>query len=184
MGVIAVGRESRVAVADGRVLQVLERGHPDGKPVLAHNGTPNSRLMYEPAVRLAESQGIRLISYDRPGYGGSTPQPGRTVSDCEQDVRAIAAALGLERVAVWGISAAVRTRSRARRCCPTSSRLSGSSPRSRPGERTGLTTSQGWASSTSRTRGCSSTIEPRPVPSASRIGSNSWGSPRSNCTRR
>jgi pimeloyl-ACP methyl ester carboxylesterase len=82
----------------------LERGHPDGKPVLVHNGTPNSRLMYQPDVRLAERQGIRLISYDRPGYGGSTARPGRTVAHCAEDVRAIAAALGIERLAVWGIS--------------------------------------------------------------------------------
>jgi pimeloyl-ACP methyl ester carboxylesterase len=82
----------------------LERGHPDGKPVLVHNGTPNSRLMYQPDVRLAERQGIRLISYDRPGYGGSTARPGRTVADCAEDVRAIAAALRIERLAVWGIS--------------------------------------------------------------------------------
>jgi pimeloyl-ACP methyl ester carboxylesterase len=86
------------------VLQVLERGDPNGKPVLVHNGMPNSRLMYEPEVRLAERQEIRLISYDRPGYGGSTSQPGRTVADCAQDVRTIASALGLERLAVWGIS--------------------------------------------------------------------------------
>ncbi len=99
-----MGREHRVAVEDGRVLQVLERGDGDGKPVLVHNGTPNSRLMYEPDVRLAERQGIRLISYDRPGYGGSTPHPGRTVADCARDVRAIAAGLGIERLAVWGIS--------------------------------------------------------------------------------
>lgn len=104
MGIAAIGREHRVAAGDGRVLQVLERGRPDGKPVLVHNGTPNSRLMYEPDVRRAERQGIRLISYDRPGYGGSTPQPGRTVADCAQDVRAIAATLGIERLAVWGIS--------------------------------------------------------------------------------
>jgi pimeloyl-ACP methyl ester carboxylesterase len=100
----AIGREHRIVAGDGRVLQVLERGHPYGKPVLVHNGTPNSRLMYEPEVRLAERQGIRLISYDRPGYGGSTSQPGRTVADCAQDVRAIAAGLGLERLAIWGIS--------------------------------------------------------------------------------
>jgi pimeloyl-ACP methyl ester carboxylesterase len=60
--------------------------------------------MYEPDVRLATRQGIRLISYDRPGYGGSTPQPGRTVADCARDVRAIASGLGIERLAVWGIS--------------------------------------------------------------------------------
>jgi pimeloyl-ACP methyl ester carboxylesterase len=82
----------------------LERGNPDGTPVLTHNGTPNSRLIYEPDARLAERQGIRLISYDRPGYGGSTPQPGRKVADCAQDVRAIASALGIERLAVRGIS--------------------------------------------------------------------------------
>jgi pimeloyl-ACP methyl ester carboxylesterase len=82
------------------VLQVSERGDPDGTPVLIHNGTPNSRLMYEPDVRLAERQGVRLISYDRPGYGGSTSQPGRTIADCAQDVRAIAAGLGSKRLAV------------------------------------------------------------------------------------
>lgn len=104
MGIAAIGREHRVAVGDGRVLQVLERGHPDGKPVLVHNGTPSSRLIYEPDVRLAERHGIRLISYDRPGYGGSTAQPGRTVADCAQDVSAIASRLGIERLAIWGIS--------------------------------------------------------------------------------
>jgi pimeloyl-ACP methyl ester carboxylesterase len=104
VGIAAIGRERRVSVGDGRVLQVLERGQLDGEPVLVHNGTPNSRLMYEPEVRLAERQGIRLISYDRPGYGGSTSQPGRSVADCAQDVRVIAAGLGIERLAIWGIS--------------------------------------------------------------------------------
>jgi len=55
-------------------------------------------------VRLAESQGIRMIGYDRPGYGGSDRDPGRTVAGCAEDVRAIASALGIERLAVWGIS--------------------------------------------------------------------------------
>jgi pimeloyl-ACP methyl ester carboxylesterase len=104
VGTAGLTKEHRIAVGDGRVLQVLERGHADSHPVLVHNGTPNSRLMYEPAVRLAERQGIRLISYDRPGYGGSTAQPGRTVADCAQDVRTIVARLGIERLAVWGIS--------------------------------------------------------------------------------
>lgn len=83
---------------------MLEAGAPEGRPVLVHNGTPNSRLLYEPTVRLAEDQGIRMIGYDRPGYGGSERDPGRTVADCAGDVRAIAAALGIERLAVWGIS--------------------------------------------------------------------------------
>ena len=96
--------EHEITAADGRRLLVLEVGAPEGRPVLVHNGTPNSRLLYEPTVRLAEDQGIRMIGYDRPGYGGSERDPGRTVADCAGDVRAIAAALGIERFAVWGIS--------------------------------------------------------------------------------
>ncbi len=96
--------EHRVETPDGRVLQVLERGIPDGRPVLVHNGSPNSRLLFDHSVELAERQGIRLISYDRPGYGGSSRHAGRTVADCAADVRAIATALSIDRLAVWGIS--------------------------------------------------------------------------------
>jgi pimeloyl-ACP methyl ester carboxylesterase len=67
-------------------------------------GTPNSRHLYDPNVRDAAARGLRLISYDRPGYGGSTPHPGRTVADCAGDVRAICAELGIGRLAMWGIS--------------------------------------------------------------------------------
>ncbi len=96
--------EHQIKTPDGRGLQVLERGVPDGRAVLVHNGTPNSRLLYEPSVRLAERQGIRMISYDRPGYGGSDRDLGRSVASCASDVRVIADALGIERLAVWGIS--------------------------------------------------------------------------------
>ena len=89
---------------DGRRLQGLESGALDGQPVLVHGGTPSGRLMFGPDVERAERQGVHLISYDRPGYGGSTRQPGRKVADCASDVRAIAAALGIDRLAVWGIS--------------------------------------------------------------------------------
>ncbi|MFZ0041900.1 MAG: alpha/beta fold hydrolase [Solirubrobacteraceae bacterium] len=96
--------EHDVITSDGRTLKVLERGDPDGQPVLVHNGMPNSRLLYDADVEKAQAQGIRMISYDRPGYGGSTRHEGRTVGDCAQDVRDIAAALGIDRLAVWGIS--------------------------------------------------------------------------------
>lgn len=89
---------------DGRVLAVVEDGDLTGQPILVHNGTPNSRLLFANHVALARRQGIRLISYDRPGYGGSTRQAGRSVADCVQDVRTIAAALGIERLGMWGIS--------------------------------------------------------------------------------
>ena len=96
--------DHQLATPDGRTLQVLERGDPGGRPVLVHNGTPNSRLLFDRDVARSERQGVRLISYDRPGYGGSTVRPGRTVGDCAEDVRTIASALEIEQLLVWGIS--------------------------------------------------------------------------------
>ena len=93
-----------VQTPDGRVLTVEEAGDPNGRPVLVHEGTPNSRHLYPPAAIDAAVRGLRLISYDRPGYGGSTAQPGRSVADCAADVRAICAELGIGRLALWGIS--------------------------------------------------------------------------------
>ena len=93
-----------VEVSDGRKLCVAEGGAPDGKPVVYHMGTPTSRLVFSLHDGAAKVHGVRLISYDRPGYGGSTPRPGRTVADSADDVEAIADALGLERVGLWGFS--------------------------------------------------------------------------------
>jgi len=93
-----------VRTPDGRTLAVEDCGDPAGRPVLVHMGTPNSRHLYGPNVRDAAERGLRLISCDRPGYGGSSPQPGRTVADCAGDVRMICAELGIDRLATWGIS--------------------------------------------------------------------------------
>lgn len=96
--------ERAIRTPDGRTLAVEDYGDPAGRPVLVHMGTPNSRRLYGPNVRDAAARGLRLISYDRPGYGGSTPQPGRTVADCAGDVRAVCTELGISRLAMWGIS--------------------------------------------------------------------------------
>lgn len=96
--------ERVIQTAEGRALAVSESGDLDGYPVLVHMGTPNSRRLYGRNVGDAAERGLRLISYDRPGYGGSDADPGRSVADCAADVRAICAALGIERLAMWGIS--------------------------------------------------------------------------------
>ncbi|MGA8296281.1 MAG: alpha/beta fold hydrolase [Acidimicrobiales bacterium] len=93
-----------VDAKDGRKLCVDSGGDPDGPSVLIHWGTPNSRLIYAPLLEDAARNGVHLLSYDRPGYGGSSPHPGRRVADCVEDVRAIAAAFGIDRMASWGIS--------------------------------------------------------------------------------
>jgi pimeloyl-ACP methyl ester carboxylesterase len=93
-----------VQTADGRSLSVEDAGDRDGLPVMVHVGTPNSRHLYGRTVADATARGLRLISYDRPGYGESTPQPGRTMADCASDARTICVALGIDRLAMWGFS--------------------------------------------------------------------------------
>lgn len=96
--------EVTVRAKDGRELRIVEAGAAEGLAVLVHNGTPMSRLLFQPCVEDADQRGIRLIGYDRPGYGGSTPHPGRNVADAARDVAAIADALDIDRLATWGIS--------------------------------------------------------------------------------
>lgn len=97
-------KSQTITTEDGRKLQIIEAGSPSGSPVLVHHGAPSSRLLFHPWVKDAEERGIRLISYNRPGYGNSTPQPGRTVADAASDVAAIAKALNISQLFVWGIS--------------------------------------------------------------------------------
>jgi pimeloyl-ACP methyl ester carboxylesterase len=101
---LAESQTRMVRVQDGRELCVEVYGDAAEHTFLIHGGTPNSRLLFEPWVADAAQRGIRLISYDRPGYGGSTAAPGRSVSDGASDVRAIADELGIERLGMWGFS--------------------------------------------------------------------------------
>jgi pimeloyl-ACP methyl ester carboxylesterase len=94
-----------VTTPDGRTLAVTEAGDPDGKPILVHHGTPGSGAHVSAMLDdLAREQGVRLVQYDRPGYGRSSRHEGRSVVDCVADVHAIADALELDRFASWGIS--------------------------------------------------------------------------------
>jgi pimeloyl-ACP methyl ester carboxylesterase len=94
-----------VGAGPGRTLHVVEDGDPRGIPVLVHPGTPGgAEPFYRPWVEDARDRGIRLIAYDRPGYGPSTPQPGRRVADAAADAWLIADSLGIDRFATWGVS--------------------------------------------------------------------------------
>jgi pimeloyl-ACP methyl ester carboxylesterase len=96
--------ELDVSLRDGRTLHVFDEGDPAGKAVVVHNGTPSAGQLYAQHVEDARARGIRLIGYDRAGYGGSTPKPGRTVADVVDDIAAALDALGVDRFATWGLS--------------------------------------------------------------------------------
>jgi len=94
-----------VTAPDGRTLAVEDAGDRAGRPVMVHVGTPGGRRLYgRRTMADAERRRLRLIGYDRPGYGGSTSQPGRSMADCAGDVRAICAALGITSLSMWGLS--------------------------------------------------------------------------------
>ncbi|MGN6577597.1 MAG: alpha/beta fold hydrolase, partial [Nocardioides sp.] len=54
---------------DGRTLEVMTGGAPDGFPLLFHYGTPTAVVEDDRTHRVCASLGLRLISYSRPGYG-------------------------------------------------------------------------------------------------------------------
>ncbi|GAA3218209.1 alpha/beta fold hydrolase [Dactylosporangium siamense] len=92
-----------VELDDGRMLHTYDTGGGDFV-ILWHHGTPNIGAPPAPLSAESERLGIRWISYDRPGYGGSTPSPDRTVASAATDAAAVADAHGVDRFAVMGHS--------------------------------------------------------------------------------
>jgi pimeloyl-ACP methyl ester carboxylesterase len=97
-------RQHEVRTRDGRLLAVVDAGDPDGDLVLVHHGTPSSGKLASWWVDDAAARGIRLVGFDRPGYGASDRHPGRTVADVATDALAIADALGVGEFRTWGVS--------------------------------------------------------------------------------
>jgi pimeloyl-ACP methyl ester carboxylesterase len=85
---------------DGRKLGYAQYGSPTGRPIFYVHGHPASRLegahLHDVGLRL----GARIISPERPGFGLSSPQPGRTLLDYPKDLEQLAGHLKLERYGV------------------------------------------------------------------------------------
>jgi pimeloyl-ACP methyl ester carboxylesterase len=121
-----------VPAAGGRRLEVLVAGPSDGLPLVFHHGTPGGVAVYPPMASAAAARALRLVLYARPGYGGSTPAPGRLVADAAADVAAIMDELGATRFVTAGWSgggphALACARLLSRRCMAAAS-LAGPAP--------------------------------------------------------
>ena len=96
---------STITLADGRRLAVLVEGPEDGLPLVTHHGTPGGGLVaYPPDTAQEQARGLRVIHFARPGYGESTPRPGRAVGDVAADVTEILDLLRVETFITWGRS--------------------------------------------------------------------------------
>ncbi len=102
-----VVNEAELKLSDGRRLHVYDTRRDGAEASLVvfwHHGTPNLGEPPEPLLPTAAERGIRWVSHDRPGYGGSTPHLGRNVASAAADVSAIADALRIGRFALMGHS--------------------------------------------------------------------------------
>lgn len=86
-----------------RSVRVRDAGDPHGRPIVYFHATPGSRLDMAFADDIANELGVRMISFDRPAYGGSTPAAFGLIS-VASDAAAIADELGIERFATLGQS--------------------------------------------------------------------------------
>jgi pimeloyl-ACP methyl ester carboxylesterase len=93
-----------VDLPDGRQLEYVVDGPETGLPLVFHHGTPGAAVPYPPHVSAAAERGLRTVTYARPGYGASTPQPGRTVADAVADTTALLDALDAQRFVTVGWS--------------------------------------------------------------------------------
>jgi pimeloyl-ACP methyl ester carboxylesterase len=96
-------RDDVLRLPDGRRLAWAEWGRPDGPAAMLLHTSPGSRLL-DPDPGATESAGVRLITVDRPGYGGSDPVPDPTMAGFGADLAALAGALDLRWIALLGWS--------------------------------------------------------------------------------
>ena len=93
-----------VRLPDGRRLDLRVSGPAGGFPLVFHHGTPGAATPIRVRERAVHARGLRLVTTSRPGYGGSTAQPGRSVVDVAADTAAVLAAIGADRCLIAGIS--------------------------------------------------------------------------------
>ncbi|WP_231554209.1 alpha/beta fold hydrolase [Halobellus rufus] len=98
------GRTATVSLSGSQTLAYTTYGAADGTPVLFLHGTPGSRRLGTLFDAVARSNGVRLLAVDRPGYGRSTPRPGRSVGDADRFVAAVVDDVGVDTASVVAFS--------------------------------------------------------------------------------
>src|SRR5262245_61967916 len=97
-------QQRSVTMADGRAVGIADYGAAGDMPVIWCHGGPGCRLEPSYGADAARRSGLRFIGIDRPGYGRSTPHPGRTIGGWVDDLLTVADELGLAQFATVGIS--------------------------------------------------------------------------------
>ena len=97
-------KQGTIKTSDGRTVGFADYGRPDQTAVVYCHGGPGNRLEPAYTAEAAGRAGLRYIGIDRPGYGLSTPQPGRTIGGWVSDCLAVMDHLGIDRFLTVGVS--------------------------------------------------------------------------------
>lgn len=91
------GERTRTIRLDAdRDLTYTEYGAESGTPVVFFHGTPGSRRLGALFERDARANDVRLLAFDRPGCGQSSPRPDYSIRDAGQLVTAVLDDAGAE----------------------------------------------------------------------------------------
>jgi pimeloyl-ACP methyl ester carboxylesterase len=96
--------DGQIALPDGRTVGYADFGARGQVPVLWCHGGPGSRLEAQALAPIARDAGLRIVGIDRPGYGRSTPRPGRDIASWIPDALAVLDRLEIDRFVAVGIS--------------------------------------------------------------------------------
>jgi pimeloyl-ACP methyl ester carboxylesterase len=99
-----MSRTFTLPLPDGRTLEAVDEGDPDGTLLIFHHGSPGAAVAFEPFDRVSAERGIRLVTLSRAGFGDSSRQEGRSVASAADDAAALADHLGAERFVTLGWS--------------------------------------------------------------------------------
>jgi pimeloyl-ACP methyl ester carboxylesterase len=98
------GEGETLVLSDGRLLEVLVDGPPDGTLLVFHHGSPGAAVRWDALSAACAQRHVRVAVYSRPGFGDSTRLPGRSVASCARDVAELADHLGAGRFLTAGWS--------------------------------------------------------------------------------
>lgn len=93
-----------IELRDGRTVGYADYGTAAETALLWCHGGPGSRLEPQALAPTARAAGLRIIGIDRPGYGESTPLPGRKIAQWVPDALAVIDHLGIDRFVTVGAS--------------------------------------------------------------------------------
>jgi len=96
---------SILSLPDGRSLEYEEHGEPAAYTVLFHHGMPGSVVFMPTVLGPLVDAGFHVITYSRPGYGGSSPHDGRSVLDTARDCVELLTHLAVDHYLTVGWSA-------------------------------------------------------------------------------